>query len=83
MLIRLIKFTDKLHYQAINIFMLERSLLAISVSTLKTCNFILYIGKKKNEQLVKIQQAGTLHNHETWYSTHSVIHLIFCCLINN
>jgi hypothetical protein len=36
---------------------------------------------KKNEQLVEIQQAGKLHNHETWYSTNSVIHSVFCVVL--
>jgi hypothetical protein len=36
---------------------------------------------KKIEQLVKIQQAGKLHNHETWYSTHSVMHSVFCVVL--
>jgi len=36
---------------------------------------------KKNEQLVKIQQAGKFHNHETWYSTHSVMHSVFCVVL--
>lgn len=38
---------------------------------------------KKNEQLVKIQQAGKLHNHETWYSPHSVMHSVFCVVSLN
>jgi hypothetical protein len=34
-----------------------------------------------NEQLVKIQEADTLHHHETWFSTHSPIRSIFSVVL--